>query len=188
MKEAKKRKLPNVASTAEALEALTKEENIKMFEKYKVFSRTEIVARKHIWIETYNKLLEIEANTLNEMVNASIVPPGLEYQQLLASNLTQLVMLKKQAGLSIDKKALDDQKEHLADVTEKIFYVRRNAKEMVKLMAKAEKLDQEERAHLYFEELKPLMQHIRKHVDELECVVSDENWVLPKYREMLFIK
>ena len=43
-------------------------------------------------------------------------------------------------------------------------------------------------AELYFEDLKPLMDHIRRHVDALECVVSDEHWDLPKYREMLFIK
>jgi len=31
------------------------------------------------------------------------------------------------------------------------------------------------------------MAHIRKHSDELEQVVSDQEWVLPKYREMLFV-
>jgi glutamine synthetase len=46
----------------------------------------------------------------------------------------------------------------------------------------------EKRAKLYFEELRPLMEHIRRHVDDLECVVSDDAWDLPKYREMLFIK
>ena len=44
------------------------------------------------------------------------------------------------------------------------------------------------KAKLYFDELKPLMEHIRRHVDDLERVVSDEDWDLPKYREMLFIK
>ena len=55
-------------------------------------------------------------------------------------------------------------------------------------MEKAAKLGGEKKAELYFKELKPLMEHIRKHVDALECVVSDENWDLPKYREMLFVK
>jgi len=64
----------------------------------------------------------------------------------------------------------------------------RNANEMAKLLEKAKEVHHEERAKLYFEELKPLMEHIRKHADALECVVSDESWNLPKYREMLFIK
>jgi len=188
VKEAKKRELPNVASTCEALEALTTKENIALFEKYKVFSKAELIARYHIWIHTYNTVLEIEANTLNEMVNASIVPAGMEYEKLLASILRKLMSLKKEAGLKLDVKALKDQREHLSDVVSKIYYVRHNAAGMVELLEKCGKLHHEEKAALYFKELKPLMEHIRRHVDALECIVSDEHWDLPKYREMLFIK
>lgn len=188
VKEAKKRGLPNVASTAESLEALTKPKNIALFEKYKVFSKEELIARYHIWIHMYNLILEIEANTLNEMVNASIVPAGYEYEELLVNNFAKVVRLGKDTDLKIELAAVEDQKEHISEIVSKIYYVRRNAKEMVKLLEKARGLEQEKRAKLYFEELKPLMEHIRKHVDDLECVVSDEHWELPKYREMLFIK
>ncbi len=188
VKEAKKRSLPNIASTYEALEALTKEKNIALFEKYKVFSKQELIARYHIWIHMYNLTLEIEANTLNEMVNASIVPAGCEYEKLLTDILGGLVSLKKSAKLALDSKALSDQKEHLSDVVSKIYYVRRNTLEMVKLLEKSKKIDGHARAKTYFEELKPLMEHIRRHADALECVVSDEHWDLPKYREMLFVK
>ena len=187
VKEARKRGLPNVASTAEALKALTKEKNISLFGKYKVFSKEELIARYHIWVHTYNTTLEIEANTLNEMVNASIVPAGFEYERLLAGALTKLVRLEKEAKLKLETAAVNNQKEHLSDVISKIYYVRRNANEMSKLLEKAKDMHHEERAEVYFEELKPLMEHIRKHVDALECVVSDDNWDLPKYREMLFI-
>ncbi|MDO8662114.1 MAG: glutamine synthetase III [Candidatus Omnitrophota bacterium] len=188
IKEAKKRKLPNVASTYEALEALTKEKNISLFEKYKVFSKEELIARYHIWIHMYNLTLEIEANTLKEMVNASVVPAGYEYEKLLAGTLHELNNLKKSAGLKLDLAALKDKKEHLAEIVAKIYYVRRNTLEMDKLLDKAKELSNEKRAEIYFKELKPLMEHIRKHVDQLECVVSDDAWDLPKYREMLFIK
>ena len=188
IKEAKKRGLPNVASTYGALEALKKEKNIALFEKYKVFSKEELVARYHIWMHMYNLTLEIEANTLNEMVNATILPAGYEYEQLLGGNLEKLAALKKSSGVKFEAAALNDLKEHLSDTVSKVYYVRRNTKEMIKLLEKAKKLQQEARAKLYFEELKPLMDHIRKHVDALESVVPDENWDLPKYREMLFIK
>lgn len=188
LKEAKKRNLPNIASTYEALKALIDKKNIALFEKYKVFSKEEIVARYHIWVHTYNTTLEIEAQTLSEMISASVVPAGYEYQKLLADNLSRIVSLVKSGGSKIDKKAIEDQKEHLADVVQKIYYVRRNIHEMAKLLDRAKKLHHEERAKVYFEELKPLMEHIRKHADALECVVSDEHWDLPKYREMLFIK
>jgi glutamine synthetase len=186
--EAKKRGLPNVASTCEALKAFIKKENIALFEKYKVFSKNEIVARYHIWVHMYTLVLEIEANTLNEMVNASVLPAGFEYAKLLQENLAGIVQLKEKAKLKVDKAALDDQGEHLSEVISKIYYVRRNTKDMVKLLTKAAGLDTEEKGKLYFGQLRPLMEHIRKHVDDLECVISDEHWDLPKYREMLFIK
>ncbi len=188
IKEAKKRSLPNVASTYEALEALTEEKNIALFGKYKVFSKEELIARYHIWIHMYNLTLEIEANTLKEMVNASVVPAGYKYEKLLARTLHELLALKKTAGLALEVGALKDKKEHLAEIVSKIYYVRRNTLAMDKLLEKAQKISNEKRAELYFKELKPLMEHIRKHVDQLECVVSDDAWDLPKYREMLFIK
>ena len=188
VKEAHKRGLPDVASTVESLRSLEKTENIKLFEKYKIFSKEELHARHHIWIHTYNLILEIEANTLNEMVNASILPAGYKYQKLLSDNVAGLVNLKKTANIKPGAAALKDQEAHLCDVVSKIYYVRRNVDEMVRLLEKAKDMGGEKRARLYFEELKPLMEHIRKHVDALECVVSDEDWELPKYREMLFIK
>ncbi|MCG2714163.1 MAG: glutamine synthetase III [Candidatus Omnitrophica bacterium] len=188
IREAKKRGLPNVAATYEALEAFTEKKNIVLFEKYKVFSKEELVARYHIWIHMYNLTLEIEANTLKEMVNASVVPAGYKYEKLLARTLHELVELEKSAGLKIDPAALEDKKAHLSDVISKIYYVRRNTNEMAELLEKAKEHSDEKRAELYFKELKLLMEHIRKHVDQLEYVVSDDAWDLPKYREMLFIK
>jgi glutamine synthetase len=188
IKEAKKRGLPNVAATYESLEAFTENNNIALFEKYKVFSKEELIARYHIWIHMYNLTLEIEANILKEMVNASVVPAGYKYESLLASTLRELVSLEKDAELKIEQAVLNDKKQHLSEVASKIYYVRRNTEEMDKLLEESKKLSNEKRAEVYFKELKPLMDHIRKHVDELECVVSDDAWDLPKYREMLFIK
>jgi glutamine synthetase len=188
VKEAKKRGLPNVSSTPEALLALIKKDNLNLFKDYKVFSPEELIARYHIWIHLYNLTLEIEANTLNEMVNASIVPFGLEYQNMLASILTQLVNLKKQAKLKVENGVFEDQKMHLADISSKILYVRRNTKKMMALLDRVKNYSDDKKASAYFKELKPLMEHIRRHVDDLERVVSDEHWDLPKYREMLFVK
>jgi glutamine synthetase len=187
-KEAAKRGLPNIAATYESLKVLTVKENISLFERYRVFSKEELLARYHIWMHMYNLTLEIEANTLVEMVNASVVPAGYEYEKLLAATLDELVRLEKSAGLEVDNNALKDKKGHLSDVVSKIYYVRKNSSQMLKLLEKAKGASDEKRAELFFKELKPLMEHIRKHVDQLECVVSDDAWDLPKYREMLFIK
>ncbi|MFA5039132.1 MAG: glutamine synthetase III [Candidatus Omnitrophota bacterium] len=187
-KEAAKRGLPNEPSTAAALQALVKEENIVLFEKYKVFNREELKARYRIWLDTYVKLLEIEAKTLYEMVNSCIVPNAFDYQGLLAGNLKHIVDLKASAQLKLLDEALEDLKGHLSEVTEMTYYVRKNALSMMKFLEDTRDLGEEEKARRYFSELKPLMEHIRKHADLLECVISDEHWDLPKYREMLFVK
>jgi len=122
------------------------------------------------------------------MVNASVVPAGYKYEKLLARALYQLAQLEKDAGLKMDPEALEDMKTHLSEVATKIYYVRRNTREMEKLLDKSRQQNDEKRAELYFKELRPLMEHVRKHVDQLECVVPDDSWDLPKYRELLFIK
>jgi glutamine synthetase len=187
-REAAERGLPNEPSTAEALKALIKEENMALFERYKVFTKDEIRSRYKIWLETYIKLLEIEAKTLNEMVDSSIVPNGFDYQGMLAENLKAMVSLKEKAGVAFSIEALDDLKAHLAEVTEMIYYVRKNTKAMAKFLEETHGEEEEEKAHRFFTELRPIMEHIRKHADLLEAVISDEHWDLPKYREMLFVK
>ena len=186
-REAARRGLPNEPSTAEALKALVKGENIALCEKYKVFTKEELRSRYKIWLENYIKILEIEAQTLNEMVNACIVPNAFDYQGLLSNNLHALAQLKEKAGLKFKEDAFEDEKTHLAEVTEMIYYVRKNTQAMMQFLEETRGLHEEEKAKRFFTDLKPLMEHIRKHADALECVISDEHWDLPKYREMLFV-
>ncbi len=187
-REAAKRGLPNEPSTSEALKALVEEENVALFEKYKVFNREELKAREKIWLEMYIKLLEIEAKTLNEMVNSCIVPNAFDYQGLLSQNLEHIVHLESAAGLKFLEESVADMKVHLSEVTEMIYYVRKNAKAMMQFLEETKGLEEDEKAHRYFTDLKPIMEHIRKHADLLEGVISDEHWDLPKYRDMLFVK
>jgi glutamine synthetase len=184
--EAKKRGLPNEPSTVAALKAWIEPKNIKMFEKYKVLSKEELVSRYNIKVENYNTVLTIEANTLYELVDADVLPAGYKYEKLLAKNLKMLLELQ-QSGVKFDDSAIENHKQHLADIVSKIFYARRNLLEMKQLVKDAAHEEGAEKGTLYFSKLKPLMDHIRKHSDELEQVVSDSEWELPKYREMLFL-
>jgi glutamine synthetase len=115
------------------------------------------------------------------------LPAGYKYEKLLAKNLKTLLDLQKSGGVSFSAEAIENHKEHLSEIVTKICYVRKHLVAMKKLLAENVHLEGEHKASLYFNELKPLMTHIRKHVDDLEQVVSDSEWVLPKYREMLFI-
>ena len=53
----------------------------------------------------------------------------------------------------------------------------------------ANKIDCERiKAVAYHDTVAGLLDEIRYHVDKLEQVVDNEQWPLPKYRELLFIR
>ena len=187
VKEAAKRGLPNIASTADALKAFVTPKAINLFENHGVFSKVELQARYTIWLETYEKVIDIEAKALKEIVSTQVLPPAYEYQTDLASGLELLKDLSDTNTVKFVDGAIEDRKEALVKLSEDIYYIRKNIKEMDEILEKAHSLDLEKKAAFFFSELKPHMAHIRRHVDALEAVMPDNLWALPKYREMLFI-
>ena len=185
--EAKRRGLPNIPSSPIALKAFIKPENIAMFEKHGVFTAVESKARYHIWIDLYDKIIDIEAKTLLEMVNTQILPPAYEFQTNVASGLDVLLDYVENEIVTMTNGVVEDRKELFTDLSNNIYYIRKNVKELNALILKADGLGEIERADLYFNDVKPVLEHIRKHVDELEAVMPDSLWDLPKYKEMLFI-
>lgn len=191
IKEAAKRKLPNVASSSEALKAFIKPDSLKLFEKHGVFTPVELNARYIIWLDIYEKVLDIEAKTLAEMANTMIIPKALEFEHKLGESLKTLesfVDIRTDGKtITLPGGVVDDRKEMLAKLSSDIYYIRKNIKEMHEILKKGHDLELEKKTELFFKELKPQMEHIRKHVDELEAMMPDDMWLLPKYREMLFI-
>ena len=45
-----------------------------------------------------------------------------------------------------------------------------------------------EKAIAYHDDIAPMLETIRYHIDKLELIVDNEMWTLPKYRELLFIR
>jgi glutamine synthetase len=187
VKEAAKRSLPNVASTAEALKALIKPKTIALFEKHGVFSKVELTARYHIWLETYEKLIDIEVKTLADMAKTMVLPLAYDFQADMAAALESIGKIVADKAAKLVDGALEDRKEAFASISADIYYIRKNVKELEKLLAKSHSMSLEEKTAYFFDEVKPQMQHIRKHVDALESIMPDDKWMLPKYREMLFI-
>ena len=60
---------------------------------------------------------------------------------------------------------------------------------MTKARRKAnhESASERDKAIAYHDNVLPVMAEIREHVDDLEMIVDDELWTLPKYRELMFI-
>ncbi|MBN1309537.1 MAG: glutamine synthetase III [Chitinispirillaceae bacterium] len=187
IKEAEKRGLPNIVSSAEALRAFVTPKAIDLFERQGVFTRIELQARYVIWLEMYEKVIDIEARTLMEMVNTQVLPGAYEYQNDIAGGFEIVSDVAAAGRVDLVSGVIDDRKELLESISADIYYVRRNLREVAKLLEKAEAMEIEKRTFFFFNELKPQMAHVRKHVDALEKVMPDHLWNLPKYREMLFI-
>jgi glutamine synthetase len=187
VKEAARRGLPNIASSSEALKAFVKPEFVKMFEKHGVFSKVELTARYHIWLDIYEKVLDIEAKTMSDMVLTEVVPAAIEFQTQIAGSLAALkAAIEDEKGL-LEAGVLDDRKNLLKKLSSDIYYVSKNVAELHAVLEKAEHMDLEKKTAFFFTTLKPQLAHIRKHVDGLERMMPDTLWQLPKYKEMLFV-
>jgi len=189
IKEAARRGLPNVASTSEALKAMVTPKAVGLFQKHGVFSKVELIARYHIWLETYEKVITIEAKTLADMVNTMVIPQAYEFQNDLASGLLDMEKLCAGKSVKICDGALADRREAFEALSADIYHIRKNLKVMDAILEKIHQTEElEKKTQSLFTDLKPQMEHIRRHVDAIESSVPDNLWSLPKYREMLFIK
>ena len=74
IEEATKRGLFNLKSTPDALPQWIADKNIELFTKYHIFTKEEIESRYEIWLESYSKILNIESNTMVEMVQKDFLP------------------------------------------------------------------------------------------------------------------
>lgn len=168
LEEAKKRGLPNASTTMDALQCLTSEESVKLYEKYHVFTKRELESRYGVFSVEYTSRVKIEGGVALEMAESMIMPVvSAEYQKALS-----VLCAAKEAGISRGRSVLRANALRLGagldDLGKKIAVLRNvldgDARDIIVAMA-----------------------NLRKTVDALEHIVADENWPLPKYREMLFL-
>ncbi|MDE5893156.1 MAG: glutamine synthetase type III, partial [Acetatifactor sp.] len=79
VKEAERRGLPNIKSMVEAAGTLTTDKAIRLFEKFKIFTKVELESREEILYETYAKTINIEALTMINMANKKYNPAVVGY-------------------------------------------------------------------------------------------------------------
>lgn len=183
-KEAERRGLPNVKTTPQALDALVTEKAKHLFESNHVYSHTELEARHEIELEKYIKKVQIEARIMGELCTSHILPAAIKYQNTLIQNIKGL----KDVGFPESSYA--NQKQILGRLSEHINAVSDLVEKMIEARKKANNLaSTRDKAIAYCDEIKAkFFDDIRYHVDKLELLVDDKEWVLPKYREILFLR
>jgi glutamine synthetase len=177
-KEAAKRGLPHLRSTAEALPVLRSKSTQELFEKYGVLNKRELNARVDVLLETYVKTMDIEARTLISMLKQQVLPAALRFQ----AELVETVAATKSAGLSCP-----DTTKSLKEVIELITELRKSI-EMVEKANAHKAADAEKHAMYIHQKLVPAMARVRAASDALEEVIPDDLWTLPTYAEMLFVR
>ena len=175
-KEAARRGLSNLPSTAECMPHYVSQKNIDLVTKHHIFTENEFRARYEIHIEAYNKILNIEALTSIDMIRRQILPATLKYTEHLANG----ILAKDRVGVS-----------HHAETQ----LIRRLSEAANALYDLCEKLDNDlrsvpadtaEAAQYYHNVIVPGMDAARQEADLLESLTDRSFWPYPTYEDLLF--
>ena len=187
--EASKRGLDCESSTPLVYDRYLDPASVKMFERMNIMTKAELVARNEIKWETYFKKVQIESRVLGDICMNHIIPVATKYQSILVDNI-----LKIQSCFPTEKAS--ELTAYNVGLVEKInnhaHMIVTKVNEMIETRKRINRIsDIRERAIAYHDEVAPFIdgsQSIRQHIDELELIVEDDMWTLPKYRELLFIR
>jgi len=184
--EAKKRGLDCETSCPVIFDNYLKESSVKMFESTGVMTRKELEARNEVKWETYTKKIQIEARVLGDLAMNHIVPVATKYQSELIDNVY------KMKELFPSGEALELSSENLKiikEIAERTIFIKEHVDAMIEARKVANKIENErEKAIAYHDNIAPMLEEIRYHIDKLELIVDNQLWTLPKYRELLFIR
>ena len=181
IKEAKKRGLPNIKNTPEALLAYQTPKVRTLFGKYGVLSNREIDARQEIKLENYILKIQIESRVIADLVLNHIIPTASKYQNTLIKNALGLKELE--LDNSEVRKSIDGISKLIKTISTEAYKMTEERKRINKIEDNAEK------ATAYCNDIKEkYFDQIRYAVDKLELQIDDEDWPLVKYREILFLR
>ena len=181
VEEAEKRGLYNLKTTPDALPHFVDEKNIALFTKHGIFTKEELFSRYEIWLENYYKTINIESNTLAEMIQKQVIPSVFTYVEKLAD--TAAVKKSVVADVSVaSEAALISKLSTLADTMTKDLETLKA--DTAKALAASD--DVLACAKAYQENVLSAMETLRKSADEAEALIPDELLPYPTYDELLF--
>lgn len=159
---------------------------VNMFRTTGVLTEDELHSRCEVKWETYSKKVQIESRVFGDLVINHVLPAAKRYQTMLLQN----VLAVKQVFSADEVRSLNEQdysiirriEQHAGAIIEGVD-------SMTEARHAANRIQNErDKAIAYHDTVLPLMAAIRKHVDDLEMIVDDEIWTLPKYRELMFVR
>jgi glutamine synthetase len=184
--EAQKRGLDCETSTPLVIDAYTKPQSIELFESIGVFNERELSARNEVKWETYTKKIQIETRVLGNLVLNHIIPVAKKYQSLLLDNVYKIHQIYEKE--KAEKLSAQDMK-IIELISEYTSIIKTKTEEMTEARKIANTIENvRSKAIEYHDKIEPFLDEIRHQADQLELIVDDELWTLPKYRELLFLR
>ncbi len=168
--EAARRGLPNNRTTVDALPSLTTDKAKKLFSKFGVLSERELAARVDINWERYVKVSNIEANCALDMAKTMILPATAQY-------LGRLAAAPSSRGINTVCEHVSGLADSLVDAIHALEHAQHQAHEATSVQIEA---------RAFCDKVIPAQNALREVADELETLVADDLWPLPKYWELLF--
>ncbi len=178
IEEAKRRGLPNLPTVPDAIPALSSDSSVRLFGRFGIFTKAELISREEIKYEEYAKEVNIEARTMIDMASKSIIPACMKY----ARDLSETVTAVKNAGYG--SRAAQENLRKVTALTDEAYSA------LEKLISDDEKSldmpDGRERALFCRDTVKADMESLRAPIDKLEMMVGKDYWPMPSYGDLLF--
>lgn len=154
--------------------------NVRLFAQHHIYTQTEMEARYETVLEEYTKTLNIEGQTLSEMVRRDVIGAVSGYVGALAKSVKdqQLAVkglkCKAQTALIAKLSALLDETYDKADALDAV---------LDKVGSQKDALAQ---AKYCKSKLIPAMETLRQSVDAMELDTDAKAWPYPSYGDLMF--
>ena len=180
IEEATKRGLFNLKSTPDALPQWIEDKNIELFTKYHIFTKEEIESRYEIWLESYSKILNIESNTMVEMVQKDFLPSVFAYIDKVAATAVAKKSVVSDVSTASEGKLIKELSQLADEISTGLETLKADT---AKALATEDPLAN---AKAYQTVVLSDMDELRKSVDAAETLIPDALLPYPTYDKLLF--
>ena len=180
IEEATKRGLFNLKSTPDALPQWIADKNIELFTKYHIFTKEEIESRYEIWLESYSKILNIESNTMVEMVQKDFLPSIFAYIDKVAATAVAKKSVVSDVSTASEGKLIKELSQLADEISTGLETLKADT---AKALATEDPLAN---AKAYQTVVLSDMDELRKSVDAAETLIPDALLPYPTYDKLLF--
>ena len=174
------RGLSNLKTTPDAMPHLLDKKNMDMLLSHKVFTESELHSRCEIMLENYCKSVNIEGQTMVDMVRKNYLPAIEDYLYNLAKTTSMMQSVSDRVKCNYEISTM----ERLSELTD---YILERVKDLEKALEDLKGYeDVLSTSQAIRDDVLPKMEHLRKHVDEAEMLASEDCWPFPSYGKLLF--